>query len=124
MAYMSQEHKAKLEPTIKTICKKHHIKATLAVRNHSTLVLNVKSGKIDFLRDYKGRSVYNGTIQVNPYHYGNQFDGDAYFFLKEVLPAMYGPDYYNNTDAMTDYFDTSHYVAINIGNKKPYEFTK
>ena len=52
MAYVSQELKAKLAPKIKAICKKYGVKASLAVRHHSTLVLNVKSGKIDFINDY------------------------------------------------------------------------
>ena len=49
MAYVSQELKSKLSPTIKAICKKYKVKASVAVRHHSTLVLNVKSGKIDFI---------------------------------------------------------------------------
>ena len=52
MAYVSQEMKAKLAPTIKAICKKYGIKATLAVRNHSTLVLNIRQGEIDFIENF------------------------------------------------------------------------
>jgi hypothetical protein len=34
---------------------------------------------------------------------------------------MKGPDYFNNDDAMTDYFHRSHYTDINIGKwNKPY----
>jgi len=58
MAYMSQEKKAKLAPAIKTILKKHGVKGSIAVRNHSTLVVNISKGSIDFGGD---------RIQVNPY---------------------------------------------------------
>ena len=51
MAYVSQELKAKLAPSIRAVCKKHGIKASVAVRNHSTLVLNVKQGSIDFIEN-------------------------------------------------------------------------
>ena len=52
MAYVSQELKAKLAPTIKAICKKYGVKASIAVRNHSTLVLNIKQGRIDFIENF------------------------------------------------------------------------
>jgi hypothetical protein len=116
MAYMSQEHKAKLAPTIKTICKKYNIKASLSVHNHSTLVLTVKQGDIDFGDD---------RIQVNPYWYHEHFTGRAKDFLSEVVPAMYGPDYFDHSDAQTDYFHCSHYISVNIGKwNAPYALVK
>lgn len=116
MAYMSQEHKARLAPTIKAICKKYNIKASLAVRNHSTLVLNVKQGDIDFGGD---------RVQVNPYWYHEHFTGRAKDFLSEVIPAMYGPDYFDHSDAQTDYFNCSHYIDVNIGQwNRPYALVK
>ena len=34
---------------------------------------------------------------------------------------MKGPNYFNNDDAMTDYFHRSHYTDINVGKwNKPY----
>lgn len=35
---------------------------------------------------------------------------------------MKGKDYHDNSDTMTDYFDTSHYIDIFIGrdHDKPY----
>ena len=116
MAYMSQEHKARLAPTIKAICKKYGIKATLSVRNHSSLVLTVKQGNIDFGGDY---------IQVNPYWYHEHFTGRAKDFLSEVIPAMYGPEYFDHSDAQTDYFHCSHYIDVNIGRwDAPYALEK
>ena len=52
MAFISQETKAKLAPAVKTACKKYGVKASLAVRHHSTLVLNIASGPIDFCESY------------------------------------------------------------------------
>lgn len=111
MAYMNQEKKAKLAPAIKAICKKHGIKASLAVNNYSTLVLNVKSGKIDF----------GGTRQqVNPYWYHEHFDGAALAFLSEVIPAM-NQGNHDRSDIQTDYFDVGWYIDVNIGRwDRPY----
>jgi hypothetical protein len=68
MAYVSQDMKAKLAPTIKSICKKYGIKASIAVRNHSTLVLNVRQGSIDFVENYIETDAAK--------HYGNKMSED------------------------------------------------
>ena len=127
MAYMNQERKAQRAPVIKAICQRYGVKATLSVRNHMTLVLTIKQGKIDFLGNYNrvtGRTAER-SIDVNPYWYHDHFDGEAKEFLKEVIAAMYGSDYYDRSDAMTDYFDTSHYIDVNIGRwNQPYALEK
>ena len=137
MAYMSQERKQQRAPIIKAILKKYGVKGTLAVRNHSTLVLNIKSGKIDFIENFiqtdgigHGRKMdqsqidyirNNKTLDVNPYWYQEHFSGEAKAFLKQILDAMYGSDYFDDSDAQVDYFHCSHYVDVNIGQwNKPY----
>lgn len=116
MAYMSQAKKAELAPAIKAICKKYGIKASLAVRHHSGLVLNIKEGPIDFI----GNSD-NGHEQVNPYHYEKHYDSVALAFLEEVIPAMMIGNH-NNSDIMSDYFDVGWYIYVNIGQwDKPYK---
>ena len=138
MAYVSQELKAKLAPTIKAICKKYGVKATLAVRTHSTLVLNIKEGKIDFIENFIqtdkashiGRKMSedqiahirkNRSLDVNTYWFQDHFSGKAKAFLAEIIPAMKGPDFFDHSDAQTDYFHCSHYIDINIGRwNKPY----
>lgn len=125
MAYVSQELKKSLTPMIKTICKKYGVKATLAVNHHSTLVLNIKEGKIDFIRNLVGGDMVRQDakkfgIQVNPYHYMNHFEGEAQSFLSEVIPAMHVGNW-DNSDLMTDYFDVGWYVSVNVGAwNKPY----
>ena len=119
MAYVSQELKKSLAPVIKRICQKHGVKASLAVRHHSTLVLNIKSGKIDFFSDF-GLEGVNSDIQVNPYHYKSHFTGKSLKFLSEVIPAMNRGNH-DNSDIMTDYFDVGWYIDVNIGKwNKPY----
>ena len=124
MAYVSQELKAKLSPMIKSICKNYGVKASLAVSNHSTLVLNIKSGSIDFFKSYNRDldKPENGNIQVNPYWYNDDFDGAAKEFLSEVITAM-NEGNFDKSDSQTDYFHVGWYVNVNIGQwDKPYEF--
>jgi hypothetical protein len=123
MAYVSQELKAKLAPKVKAICKKYGVKASLAVRNHSVLCLNIKSGKIDFFADsgdcYEQAKRF-GHIQVNTYWYHDHFSGVARDFLSEVIPAMHVGNH-DRSDIQSDYFDVGWYVNVNVGQwNKPY----
>jgi hypothetical protein len=137
MAHMSQEKKAAIAPTVKAICKKYGVKASLAVRHHSTLVLNITQGPIDFVENYietdrnKPYAKYmsedqiayirkNRALDVNPYWYHEHFSGTALSFLKEVMVAMNNGNH-DRSDIQTDYFDVGWYVDVNIGRwNKPY----
>ena len=114
--------------------KKYNLKGTLAVRHHSTLVLNIKSGSIDFIENYNNtvsntsRYLANpdnfrkaeGSIDVNPYWYHDHFEGNALSFLQEIMAAM-NVGNHNNSDIQSDYFDVGWYVDVNIGQwNKPY----
>ena len=116
MAYVYQEKKKSLAPVIKAVLKKYKVKASIAVRHHSTLVVNIKEGAVPF----KPSDHY----QVNEYHYENHYADNPTLvsFLSELISAMKGPDYHNNDDAMTDYYDRSHYTDINFGKwDQPYK---
>ena len=131
MAYFSQEKKAKIAPVVKAICKKYNIKASLAVRNHSTLCLNLRQGEIDFVENFietdsrvlHGRKMSpdriayirkSKSLDVNPYWFQEHFSGRALEFLKEIFAAMNAGNH-DRSDAQTDYFDVGWYVDIKIG---------
>ena len=137
MAYVSQEKKQSLAPAIKAILKKYGLKGSVSVRHHSTLVLTVKSGKIDFISNYNAIQSKKirpdhlpfhpatDNLDVNPYWYHEHFDGKALEFLKEVIPAMKGPEYFDHSDIQSDYFHCSHYFDVQIGTwDKPYILEK
>ncbi len=141
MAYFNQERKSERAPAIKAILKKYNVKGSLAVRNHMTFVLNIKSGSIDFIENYiktdadkpygnkmsNDQVAYirkNQSLDVNTYWYQEHYSGKAKSFLKEVLAAMNGGNH-NNSDVQTDYFDVGWYVDVNIGSwNKPYTLEK
>ncbi len=131
---MSQETKKQIHPKVKQILKKYEIKGTLAVRNHRTLVLNIREGKIDFMYNYNNvakdrltswgepvKTNHDGHINVNQYWYHEHFDGIALEFLKDVMNVMMNGNW-DESDIQTDYFDVGWYVDINIGQwDKPYK---
>lgn len=146
MAYISQEEKKEFTPAIKAVLKKYGMKGTLAIRHHSTLVCNIKSGDLDIIgcnnkttmksNRYYDTNVYDlrgkmarlkeQYIDVNPYWIDENYaeDQNVVAFIKELKEAMEGPRFFNEDDSMTDYFHRSHYTDINVGNyNTPYECT-
>lgn len=137
MAYMNQDKKARLMPAIKSALNKYGIKATVAVRNHSTLVVNIKAGCIDFVENYIATDAAkphagkmsadaiayirnNQALTVNPYWVQEHFSGTAQAFLTELLHAMNAGNH-DRSDIQTDYFDVGWYNDVNIGSwNKPY----
>lgn len=129
MAYVSQELKSKLSPTIKTVLRKYGVKGSLAVSNRSTLTLNINSSEIDFIQNYNETcsdrhserfNPASGSIQVNPYWFHEHFSGEAKEFLTEVLAAMNDGNW-DKSDIQSDYFNVGWYVNVNIGRwNQPY----
>jgi hypothetical protein len=133
MAYMNQERKAVIAEKVKPILAKYGVKGTLKTDKYS-ITLTLKSGSIDFIGDLNSdrmrwdiskddlRKDYN--LSVNPYWFQEHYNGDSYFFLKEVIDALKAADWYDRSDAQVDYFDTAYYYNVNIGNwQKPYVVT-
>jgi len=115
MAYVSQEMKKQLAPGIKAVLKKYKVKGSISVANHSSLVVTLKEGAIDF---------GDATRSVNTYWINSHFSGTAATFLTELKAALEGPDFFDHSDSMTDYFHRSHYIDIKLGKwNKPYTVT-
>ena len=129
MAYVDQQKKNKLAPQIKAVLKKYGVKASIAVRHHLTLVVNIRSGNIDFIGNHNDinykNMASNGYIDVNVYWYHEHFSGVAKRFLDELVDAARGTDWFDHSDSQTDFFHCSHYIDINIGSwQQPYVFEK
>lgn len=132
MAYMSQEKKKELAPKIKAVLAKYGMKGTLGVRHHSTLVLNIKSGRLDILKEYNTywaeRAALRGDKFVPVDHcdvgYGrDMFTGENEQFVAEIREAM-NVGNWDKSDIQTDYFNVGWYTDINIGKwDEPYIHT-
>lgn len=131
MAYFSQEQKAKMAPAVKALCKKYGVNASLAVRHHSVVVLNIKAATIDFIGNfnetvsndfYLTSAMFYGreftpakdSLSVNPYHFKNHFTGQALAFLTEMFDVL-DEGNHDNSDVQTDYFDVGWYTDVNVG---------
>ena len=125
MAWMNQEKKAKIAANLKSILKDTNIKYSLIVLHHSKILLTIREGDVDWFADLTSENTFDRKyIQVNNYWIDKNFKGKSKDLLLQIEKAMRSADYYDRSDAMTDYFDTAYYYSINIGEwNKPYKLT-
>ena len=102
MAYISKEQVAGIRTELKTRFPK--LKFSVTRKDYLSVMVSITEGNIDFGTDYK---------QINEYH-------EKHPVLKEVISVV-NKDNYDNSDAMTDYFNVGYYTHISIGKwDKPY----
>jgi hypothetical protein len=126
VAYMNQAMKATIAENLKPVLKKYGVKGSLSVRNHMTVVLTIKSGKVNFFNEsLKSEfSSVSGYMSVNPYWYHEHFTGESKAFLTEAIDALKSAGHYDDSDASIDYFNTAYYFDIKVGQcDKPYLLT-
>ncbi len=82
--------------------------------------VTIKSGTVDF-SDIM-RNTYD-QVQVNHYHLQNYGVHKSLFEkIVEIIKTAPSKKWYNNSDAMIDYFDVAFYFDLNVGEwDKPYE---
>ena len=125
MAYITQEQKKKIHAILKATMPKDW-KWSLSVRNHSTLTMTISQAPVDLVAicqkkndEYaarRGDSAYkvNGHFEVNHYHFDESDWGYAGKVLKTALEGLH-TDHYDKSDIMTDYFNVSWYVGLQVG---------
>lgn len=131
MAYMNQDKKAVIRDALKKVIPKSW-KWSLSVRNHSTIVLTIKSAPYDLIQEvlnvnsryadgWSTRIESKPTnLQINPYYLDTQFDFHLPVF-EAIKNALKSADWYDNSDIQTDYFNTAYYYDINLGRwDKPF----
>lgn len=142
MVYINQDDKKTIQANLKPILNKYKLKGSLRIHHHSKIVLTIRSGEVDFFNnalekanssnvgnrdEHIDRAKYykqKGYMQVNEYHLDTFFSGDVLECLEEIKKAMMSADWYDESDAMTDYINTAYYYNIQVGEwDKPYQLT-
>lgn len=127
MAYISQEEKKELAPAIKAVAKKYGRTVSIGIRNNMKLVVKVKAAEDIYKRLY-AKTIENRTTYVDPelsklsefghlvndYWIEERYHEKDHAFLNDLHASMHSKSFYNNDDAMTDYFDRSYYTAIEL----------
>lgn len=136
MAYITQTEKQAIAPAVKALLKQYGLKGSLSIHNHSTLVLTLTAGAIDFFESANRRNreyamhrnefprEVKDHMDVNVYWFDIHFDGVAVEFLGKAIQALRGEGWYDRSEIQSDYFNVKHYVEIKIGKwNKPYQLT-
>lgn len=129
---MNQDKKRVIKAALDPIAKKYGIKYSLRVRYHSSIVCTITAAPIDFIGNFVATTgdkfKINGApldhISINPYWYQEHFTGKPREIIGQLVEAIKAADYYDNSDAQTDYFDTAYYFDIDIGTyNRPFKLT-
>ena len=112
MAYMDQEIKSKIAVQEAPLLKKYGLKGTFKTEKRAiTLVL--RSGIVDFgPRDASFRG--DETARENKWG-SDEIKLQALEILSELDTAMRLPSYFDKTDTYSDYFHTSYYYYVQVG---------
>lgn len=137
MAYVDQSKKALIAAALKPVMPVGW-KWSLAVQNHSTIVLTIASAPIDLLaevlRVVNERAERRGDRQfdsktftnfdVNHYHLDTAFDGELLETFRKIVDAL-NTNNHDRSDIQSDHFDVGHYVAVKLGRwNKPFVVSK
>lgn len=95
--------------------------------NGSSVDVTIQQGPVDFAEVFNDRTGYAQINQYHLYHYGKY---EAFFkrileIVKSAPALVGGREWFDESDAMVDYFHTAYYIHINVGEwNKPYASTK
>ena len=120
MAYVTKDQIKQTREALKVAFPDFKFMVRRGNGGHSSINVSIMSGPLDFNNPVGGRS-------VNPYHVGTHYEPHVIPFLEAVIKVIkYGSErqWYDRSDAMTDYFDTAFYLDVEIGRwGKPYQKT-
>lgn len=126
MSYISKEQVA----AIRAELKKEFPKLKFSVRNdgYNAVRVSIQAGDVDFSPILKDR----GHVDLNPHVPYEEEEARCWRdeskvfcqfapMFNKIVRIMKGQGWYDNSDAMTDYFDTAYYLSLSIGQwDKPY----
>lgn len=133
MAYISKEEAKEVRKALKDEFG-GKLKFSVRVHNHSQLTVAIVSGDVDFSEYWadKVETDYDfGYVTIHHMHIKNGTYGKhtkLFEKINEIIKAapakaVNGREWYDNSDSMTDYFDTAFYYDIQIGKwNTPYKF--
>lgn len=126
MAYITAGEVKEIRNELKRVFPKYKFKVNKSSGSCSSVSVSVMAGPAAFDDDVF-REGDRGYAQINHYHL-YQYGKFQKFFetinkIIRIAPgkAVGGREFYDNSDAMTDYFDTAFYYNINVGTwSQPY----
>ena len=148
MAYITKAQVQEKNKKLKELNKKYNVKGIFSGSSSSSLTLTVHEGSLDFVKWYVDY-LKSRPISAAPWYGQEKYMNDTIneivksknisinYQWMNIIPASpclaYFQDaleimlegHYDNSDSMTDYFDTAWYISIQVGKwNKPYKLKK
>ena len=131
MAYISANDVAAIRKELKATFPKYKFSVRKGY-NGSSVDVTVVSGPVDFVEVFgdTAHSQAQKYTQINEFHlyyYGKYetFFAKVLEIIKTAPAKAGGKAWFDNSDAMTDYFSIAYYIQLNVGAwDKPYQCTK
>ncbi len=121
MAYISTEKVKEIRTQLKKVFP--NLKFSIRKLHYSKVKIIIKSGNIDFITDYNATN-QRKYLSINEYSI-DKFTGVSKDALKKVYKIAKFQGWYDNSDSMSDYFDTAYFIDVQIGDwEKPYILKK
>jgi len=112
MAYMNQDKKAKIAAALKQVVPSGW-KYSLAVRNHSTIVMTIAAAPVDLIGQLYDTDRTDIGVSSHWAHEHLKECAEKEIILK-VLECL-NIDNFDKSDIQSDYFHVGHYVDLRIG---------
>lgn len=130
MAYISAEDVKAIRLALKREYPDFKFSVTKGYQG-SSVDVTVQAGPVDFAELFRDEYAQSRKyLQINHYHtynYGSyqQFFDNIVKIIKTAPALAGGKAYFNESDAMTDYFHVAYYFHINVGAwDRPYQLNK
>jgi hypothetical protein len=125
MAYISTEEVAAIRNELKSKYGRR-FKFSVKRSHHSGVDVTIVSGDTDF------SSISKDAFDVNQYHVTTERYGSHVTLFNEIFDIIRqapgragGREWFDKSDAMTDYFHTAYYFSLGVGSwNRPYTLTK
>lgn len=130
MAYITTEEVREIRKELKEKFDKRGFKFSVRNSKNMEVIVSIKSGKTDFSdlwADKKEGDYGFGYVHINHYHLHNYGEhAELFREIEKVIKtapakANGGREWFDESDAQSDYFHTAFYFTINVGSwDKPY----
>lgn len=118
MAYIKASETSEIRKQLKE--KFPEIKFSVKTVNMSTVSVSILKSPYDFSEVLDGRDY----TSVNSYGEITKYDTETNTILNNIIKIMKSQNWFDKSDAMTDYFHTAYYLDLKIGNwDRPYAKT-
>jgi len=122
MAYVSKEKKAKIAEALKSVVPSGW-KYSVAVENHSTIVMTIYAAPVDLLGKMPEIKTRNNYAENINHWLGLVSDCEEKQIIKSIIDIL-NTDNFDDSDIQTDYIHVGHYVNLQIGKwNRPFVVT-